>query len=418
MSDGIVFAGEYNIEYASILTPEGVELNVVKQITSLVVYEDIFSPFITGTLFLRDTFDLPNVFGRGGMNSLKLKISTPTISENKKINLSCTIYKHEDRVVVADRTQQYALHFISEESLQNQKRISAAFNGSPSDIAGKIAREHLRSKKPVISSFSTNTIRYVSNFWTATQNLQYIAEQSSGKFGESFLFYENRDGFNFSCISELASKTIKPIQEFSDFEYVAKANNPTIPQSVSRDLNLDYKSVLSVNMDVLYDYMNDYDSGMIKTKYYVADPVLKKLSIRNFDMTEDNKVPLNENRLYTDYVIRNSYPVIMSSTSQYNTFNTGDPKNLKRTQRRISQISQFKSSKLEIEVFGRTDYTVGKKVKLDSEQLRPFALGDSVEDYSDKTISGNYIISAVAHRFMPDKHICTLELVKDSTKLK
>jgi hypothetical protein len=72
--------------------------------------------------------------------------------------------------------------------------------------------------------------------------------------------------------------------------------------------------------------------------------------------------------------------------------------------------------KVEIEVFGRTDYTVGRKVYLDTNKMMPISHKDS--DINDKLLSGYYLISAINHAFTSDKHICTLELIKDSTQLK
>jgi hypothetical protein len=155
---------------------------------------------------------------------------------------------------------------------------------------------------------------------------------------------------------------------------------------------------------------------MIKSKLYISDPVLKRYKIKTFDLSTDKKELLNKNRLYTDKVISESQTTIMSGTRQYNTMSAGDSTNFDYYQRRISQIRQFQASKVEIEVLGRTDYTVGKKVLLDINKIRSFSAGDDQGDFLDKILSGYYIISAVAHKFSLDKHICSLELIKDSTQ--
>lgn len=291
------------------------------------------------------------------------------------------------------------------------------FSGNPNELVNSILKKYLGTKKTFSFSNATNNIKYVSNFWTPTQNIAYIIDHSQGKEGENFVFFENRDGFNMFCLSDFSSKQVKAIQEFSNVDYVGKSKNNAIPEKITRDIAMDYKSILSVNIDTVYDYMRDYDAGMIKSKMYISDPVLKKYKVERFDIRNDKKPKLNKNRLYSDRVVDASIPVVMNGVRHYNTMSNGDATNLTYYQKRISQLRQFQSSKIEIEVFGRTDYTVGKKVYLEMNQIRSFTMGDKADDFLDKVNSGYYIISAVAHKFTGDKHTAVLELIKDSTEL-
>jgi hypothetical protein len=401
------FAGEYFLGEVTIITSDNIETNIVNQVVGIVVYEDLFSPFISGTIFIKDTFDIPGLLGRSGLNRVRLKIFTPSIDKDNYIYSTFHIYKHSDRTMSGDRAQQYSFHFISEEAIANQKRISKSYNGSPSELVNRIIRDEFRSKKPVYMSPSTNNIKYVSNFWTPTQNIRFLSEASRGTGGDNFVFFENRDGFNFLCLNDMANKQKPTLQMFSNIDSLGKGK---------KDLNRDYETIISINVDTFYDYFKDLDSGMIKSKLYVADPVLKRYKIKTFDLSTDKKELLNKNRLYTDKVISESQTTIMSGTRQYNTMNSGDSSNFDYYQRRVSQIRQFQSSKIEIEVFGRTDYTVGKKVHVDINKIRAFSKGDDQAEFIDKILSGYYIISAVVHKFSPKDHICSLELIKDSTQ--
>lgn len=408
IESNLKFAGEYHLDEVTIITPDNIETNIVNQVGGIVVYEDLFSPFISGTIFIVDTFDLPGLIGRAGTNRVRLKIYTPTISKEQYINGTFHIYKHSDRLLSGDREQQYSFHFISEEALPNQKKISKSFSGAPSDLVNRIVRDNLRSKKAVYATPSTNSIKYVSNFWTATQNITYLSDHSRSTGGDNTMFFENRDGFNFTCLNDLASKQVPVLQSFS--------NNDSLGKGI-KDLNLDYQNVISMNVDTIFDYVRDLDAGVIKSLMFIADPVLKRFKLNTFDLSKDKKEFLNKNKFYTDRAIAESEYTVMTSTRQYNTMSAGDSTNFDYYQRRISQIRQFQSATVEIEVLGRTDYTVGKKVRLDITKIRSFAQGDNQADYADKILSGYYIISAVAHKFSLKSHICSLELIKDSTEL-
>ena len=70
---------------------------------------------------------------------------------------------------------------------------------------------------------------------------------------------------------------------------------------------------------------------------------------------------------------------------------------------------------IEIDVYGRTDYTVGKKVKVQMNQLRDLSKDEDSKDLLDKLYSGTYIITAMSHQITKGEHRCTLELCKEST---
>ena len=92
----------------------------------------------------------------------------------------------------------------------------------------------------------------------------------------------------------------------------------------------------------------------------------------------------------------------------------GDTSTFKVFQERLSLLKQLEAMKLEIEVPGRTDYTVGQKVNVEFNKMEPVTKKDSNEDTVDKLYSGNYIVAADNHYIDRDMHTCYMELVKDS----
>jgi len=90
------FAGEYFLGEVTIITSDNIETNIVNQVVGIVVYEDLFSPFISGTIFIKDTFDIPGLLGRSGLNRVRLKIFTPSIDKDNYIYSTFHIYKHSD----------------------------------------------------------------------------------------------------------------------------------------------------------------------------------------------------------------------------------------------------------------------------------------------------------------------------------
>jgi hypothetical protein len=406
-------AGEYAVEEASMQTQEGVALNFVKQISGIEIFEDLFSPFISGNIYVKDTFDLPNLFGRSGMNILRLRIATPSFPDKTKIDGLFHVYKMSDRIESKKREQTYVLRFISIESLYDQKRLSTFFSGSPHTVVKDILEKKLRTSKNFNYTETNNDVKFVSNFWTATKSIAYLSEHAKKKTGVSnFLFFENRDGFNFVNISDLVES--KPIQVFNNNDHVATSLSVD-GHSVGIDVEKSFQNVLEFHADSVYDYMADYDAGMVKTRLYIADPIQKRFSIRNYSLNADKAPTLNKNLTYSDNVINLSEPLIAAKTRFYNNHSSGDSSNIEFIQNRVAQLRKLQSMKIEIQVFGRTDYTVGKKVYFDNNKMMPVSKNDN--DINDAVFSGYYLISAINHAFTADKHLCTLELIKDSTQI-
>ena len=56
------YAGDVSIEKCDIFTSGGLRKDIAAQVLAVTLYEDIFSPFMTGSLTLRESYDLVNLF--------------------------------------------------------------------------------------------------------------------------------------------------------------------------------------------------------------------------------------------------------------------------------------------------------------------------------------------------------------------
>jgi hypothetical protein len=148
---------------------------------------------------------------------------------------------------------------------------------------------------------------------------------------------------------------------------------------------------------------------------YTHDIASKKISSNNFDMLKNAKkqTRLNEFPPASKKVIYRYGSTVMFKPKYYNNFsNFGDVTNASIIQERMSLLKQAESTKIEIVVPGRCDYTVGRRVYVKLNKIEPVSKNDKKS--IDNMFSGNYIISAINHYITKEKHECTLELIKDS----
>jgi len=415
MPDLKVQPGSIKITECSLIKQgTGDSTNILSIVESVTIFEDLFSPFITGKLKLSDTLDFLNQDGRFGPSLLKLKIEQPELDKSFTIDSLFVVYKISDQAATGDRAQTYTLYFASTEFLHDiNSSISRKFEGSCVDIITKIATDYLKTTKKINSDESGNKLIYVSNFWNPSKNFSYIIDHSYGADSDaSFLFYENRDGFNFKSVSKLMKTEV--LQKFvaSDYSGIIGGAPTANAGNVTRDMGLEYRSILGLRIDLTYDFAKDYLDGSLISKLYSNDPITKKFRWGTYSAADIPSV-MNPNHLYPESIVKVLNPVISSMNRSYGNFEIGEYSNYARIQKRTSILRRLQASKVEIDVYGHTAYTVGRKVHLNLNQLRQITKGDTA--IIDKVHSGNYLITAIAHHILRDGYKCTMELSKEST---
>jgi hypothetical protein len=410
------YAGDVNVERATITSSKGVFQNVTGQVALIRIYEDIFSPFITGSIILKESFDYQSVFPLLGEEFLELKISTPTIKLGT-ISGTFHIYKMTDRTNLGDRGVAYELNFISMEAIiDTNKKISKVYSGKISDIVGGFVVDNidgLESTKNFVVENTRNTIKYVSPYWSPVKNLTFLSENSiSETQSPSFLFFENRDGFNFRSLEKLYSG--EPIQHFTMDKY----SRDSFPMG-GNILNImeDYKRVGELEFTSSYDYLDRLRGGMFSSKLMSYDSTKKTYTVKNYNLANRFAVQghLNPNPLFTEKNISRSNSMHILYPRAFETFTSfGDTTNARTVQERISFLKMAEAQKVTIKVAGRCDYTVGQTVTLTMFKKQPVKKTDRVNELIDKVNSGKYLISAINHNIAFAGHDCYIELIKDS----
>jgi hypothetical protein len=411
------FAGDVNIDKCVITSSKGVFQDVSGQLLQIVIYEDIFSPFITGSLIIKDTLDLSNVFPLLGEEYLQLKVTTPTL-QNVAIEGTFHVYKMSDKTKLGDRSVGYELNFISIESLiDTNKKVSKVYAGKISDIVGPFVTDKidgLESTKKFLIENTRNTIKFISNFWSPVKNLTYCADNAiSESQSPSFLFFENRDGFNFRSLEKLYAA---PVTISFSYDRYTRDNFPLGGNSLN--IMEDYKRIGTMDIPVSYDYMDRVRSGMLASKLVSYDSTKKTYTAKNYSAYKrfGSQGHLNKNPLFTDKAVARANSRMFIYPRAFETFTSfGDTTNARILQERTSFLKMAEAQKINISVPGRVDYTVGITVDVSVVQNRPVYKKDTQDDLKDKITSGKYLVSAINHTISPQGHDCTMELVKDST---
>lgn len=417
-SEKISKAGDVLIEKIQILTSQGFYQDISAQVIAVTIYEDIFSPFISGTLEVRDSLDLLNVFPLNGEEFLDLKVSTPTL-ESGNIDSRFYIYKMSNRTMMGDRTAVYTLSFISQEAILDlNNKLSRSFEGKCSDIAKTVINELIKDMKPykpMVIEETSNSTKFISNFWSPVRCINDVSETAINTNGSaSYLFFENRHGFNFVSLELLYNSSI--YQTFIYDNYVRDTQINSL-QSI-KNVEEDYKRIRNITVPVQYDYIDRARSGMYGSRLFTYDIMTKRVVNKSYDALKNHNTQkhLNKFPLISDNARYKPESLMLNMTKYTGNFTGyGDVTNTSSIQNRISLLAHINANKIELTIPGRMDYTVGLRVNLKLFKNEPNNKEDT--EILDEMLSGSYIISAISHYINRDRHECIIEVVKESLLL-
>lgn len=413
--DRIARAGDVRINDVTIVTSTGFAQTITPQVIAVEIYEDIFAPFVTGKLLVKDCQELTNLLPLVGEETLRLSVITPTLERKFGFESEYYIHKMDDRQRVGNSELIYVLHFISKEAIVDlNAKLSRAYSGKISDIVTNIlaGTNGLGSPKKLNVETTNNATKFVANFWSPTQCIEFLANQAvNDKQSPTYLFFENKYGLNFVSLDSLYRNT--PVhQRFIWDNYSAEAGRMGGSlMSIERD----YQRVLELDINEGFNYMQRLKSGMYGSEIVYYDILAKQYVYKSYVPQFSREAHLNKFPVYTNRIAARPKSTLIHEHQYYNNFDGYDvTSNTKVTQQRRAKIAEAEAYKLTITVFGRTDYTAGQRVYLNVPKATQFNPNDSPDTYEDKIMSGEYLIGAVCHQITRQSHECVMELIKDS----
>lgn len=414
MQNNIIrFAGDVEFKEFKVVSLNGQSANIINQVVSIEIYEDVFSSFISMSAVIKESVDLINLFPFCGEEYVDLNVVTPGMTIPIKGRFY--IYKITDRIYTGEKEVAYTLKCLSVEYLSDTNiKLNKSYQGNISQIAFRlIGKDGLNTSKNINLDNTKNSIKFTTNYWSPVKCLSYISSKAvSENNSPSFLFFENRSGFNFKSINLMLKD--KVYQSFVKDNYSRDVGATSL--SSYRNIEEDYKRILNISIPVLSDYMKNIQTGQLKSKLISYDILTKKYKVKDYSVKKDN-FPfnlLNDNPLYSKYSIANSSSSIILSNKHYGLYDSyADTSNSKTIQKRLSFFENLKKFKVHVTVAGRTDYTVGQIVDLTIPKVAQITSEDS--NYKDLMMSGKYLVTAISHTINRENHSCVLELVKNST---
>lgn len=410
MADAIQFSGDLNVSSVSIFTKTHVSgIDIRPQVLSIQIFESIFYEFITAVIHVDDVGDIISGLNLVGEEVLIVSASVPTMENKvKSLSLPFHLYAVKNGTKSSDRTKTYTLNCISLESaINNNRRFSKSFKGRISDIARDLITNTeygLGAKKAAIIEETNNNTTYVSNYWTPARNLAFLQNRAvSVENSPSYLFFENRDGFNFISIERLyKNKSIVSL---------VKDNNVTKDASAGA-----YNRIIDLEVNTICDYYKNVRSGTYANTLQTFDIITKQMKVEEYSPFLDTSIQnLNNQAPHPLWITANASSAITTSSTAFNVFDgVDDVTDTKVRQKHNSILNMAKFHTIKVVVSGRNEYSAGYVVDVvipkDSINIK----GDPL----DYMLSGRYIIAEVNHMINGSEYRCAMSLIKNSVVVK
>lgn len=401
----------------------GFSMNVRGQFESMVIYEDLFSNSLSGTLVLKDSMNLAKHFPIVGLEKVRVVFYTPgDVEGDTPIELTFRGYSYESLPTSTDNTKYLTIELVSEIEVKNKEtKISRSYRKMPYSKMVESLFSLLKEpeEETRYKTFITNTsgiYNLVIPFWTPLYAINWIASKSISASNLShcdFVFYQSLDGtFNFVSLSDLKQRKV-----------VAKYNRaPAGRRDEAGNLPVqDYlRNITNHTILKLPDYWEGQALGVYASNLTTFDITRKTISRTNYNyfgqMSNGNEPKVAEEPLLSqtqkDLARKySSYRKFLPKHSYlFDGFRNNDNVELYAL-RHQSLMQRMNAMQLKLEVPGDSRLRVGDKINVTIPSTEDTK---DKEEWRDTFLSGNYIITSVRHLIMDGSYSMELIVSRDS----
>jgi hypothetical protein len=421
----------YKINQFVIKTLDGTKaVDITNSLLFFDYYEDILSPCVTAIAVIMNSSSLFNILPIRGGESVSIDVST--IFGDFVLDDKYSMYVYKVSGLDAQQgNERFTLHMVSREGLTNETvRCQRKYQGNLKNTVTTILKDVLLTEKYKENNIeaTSNNYSFIGNNKKPFHTLTWLGPKAvpatgpvSGTSGEGqtgeakgtagFLFYENKEGFNFRSIDSLVSPT--QIQ-------IGSTNKETIPsyfytQVIENNKISNEFKILNYNFEKNSDLMKALRVGTYANKTYFYDLYANKLDLYTYRLQEqiNNKLG-NQDKLAVSKEFGESISRIMVRTSDRGALNkdgtVGDAKrNGADMAMSYSRYNILFGQALNMIVPCNINLKVGDIIYSEFPRI-----DSSNTAQVDDEQSGYYLIKELRHHFEGGQLITSLRLIRDS----
>jgi hypothetical protein len=401
------FPKDYNLKELTLTLCTGEIWDIRYIYHELNIFEDIWSPTMSGSVLISDTQNRLANFPIFGFETLTIGLETPG---KGLLSKTFRVYSATDRHLGKDRNLAYILNFCADEAWKNYKvRVSKSYKSKQiHEIVADLHNTWLGG-----GTIEIEPSKYIHHIIIPNlhpiQGIQWLSTRAnpSSYNGANYLYYQTFDKFYWIPIEKCLEKG--PVQDI----IYQPANVRQSGTHHARTINQDLEAIQAYTVDFYSDVRENQEQGMYASELITHSHVRKKWErftwdyVGNFDK---HKHLYPGNKLYS-----NSRQDLHNKANKFKMYSTGVAPFLNQVDRwlldRVSQLQQLQNIKLSVSVPGNSNLKVGDVVKFEMPSPEP---PQNNQQMVDKHYRGKFLISGIRHKVDQKQYVTVLELVKDS----
>lgn len=426
-----IAARSYRINKFEITSLDGTNtLDISNSIMCFDYFEDIISPCVTAIAQIINNASLFNILPIRGGEKISLNLSTA--SGDFELDNEFSLYVNKVTGLDAQHSNEsFTLHMISREGLTNEtSRCERKYSGNVKNTVISILKDVLVTEKYTEDNIeaTSNEYSFISNnrkpfhilTWLGPKSVP-ITSQKSGTSGEyenaqaqgtaGFLFYENKNGFNFRSMDTLVSRTKYQIGS-SDVDDIITY---TYTQVIEKNNAANETKILNYGYEKNSDLLKALRVGTYANKTYFYDLYTNKLDIYKYELKSQIKNKLGtEDKIAISEEFGSSISRVMVRISDRGSLNSaGDVSIVDKSgadmSMSISRYNLLFSQALNMAVPCNIQLYVGLIINC---QFFEISISNKLE--VDSKQSGLYLIKELRHHFELGQMVTYLRLIRDS----
>jgi hypothetical protein len=228
------------------------------------------------------------------------------------------------------------------------------------------------------------------------------------------MFFENHKGYVFEALDVLVDQNA-----LCAYAYDERNRKQNPDGSSSRSPLKDLEQIESYEIYEPFDYFKKISQGGVRSKAIFHDITTKRYETKTFDydVQYDKHNHLNPYRMKTKGMpARNTSRIELVNRAYDNFLNMRTDRAKEWYMQRLMQLTELFSTRLNMEVPGRTDMVVGAVVEISLFKNTPSGPKSSNGSLQDNVFSGRYLVSRLRHNIKrtDNRHTMYVECVKDS----
>jgi hypothetical protein len=415
----------YKILEFSVEISEGKFISLLETVASIEYVENILSPVVYVNLVLLNTSGIiSNLKLRGG-EKVRLHISQP--ATGKKILFDDTRKVFYISRIGGSSTQStkelLSMELVPRELLTNETaRVFRRYDRTIDKTVVKILTEELKT-----SRFSSSTIDSTVNSYSFMGNARKpftvltwllpkgIPQTSSGSSGTEkgtagYLFYENKNGYNYKSVDFLFSPDRQPVEKYFYSETVL----------TPADSRINFKMITTPIFSKNVDIIDNLKVGMYSSLNYFLDFNSRKFYVNKYKLSQSYNTMNHASNKDVSPIIPNGLQdspsrlmVRMLDSGQMNKsgkLETTDNR-MKYQAQSVARYNLLFSQTLNITIPLNLKLCVGDVIELEFPNITK---DKDKKGLKDNSKSGKYLISKLKHSLEGVKGLTGLELLRDS----